>query len=79
MEPHDRIKAELMDARDLDRTLSRMARQVIEIINPEQSLPSAWVPLCFDAARPNESIREEIRRLSRLIFLCVTIWRAADN
>lgn len=36
MEPQDRIKAELMDARDLDRTLSRMARQVVEIISPEE-------------------------------------------
>ena len=35
MEPRDRIKAELMDARDLDRTLDRMARQVIEIISPD--------------------------------------------
>ena len=35
MEPEDRIKAELMDARDLDRTLSRMARQVIELISPD--------------------------------------------
>lgn len=34
MEPQDRIKAELMDARDLDRTLNRMARQVVEIISP---------------------------------------------
>ena len=36
MEPQDRIKAQLMDARDLDRTLSRMARQVIELIEPER-------------------------------------------
>lgn len=35
MEPNDRIKAELMDARDLDRTLNRMARQVVEIISPD--------------------------------------------
>lgn len=35
MEPLDRIKAQLMDARDMDRTLSRMARQVIELIEPE--------------------------------------------
>jgi len=30
MEAQDRIKAQLMDAADLDRTLERMARQVIE-------------------------------------------------
>ena len=30
MEPNDIIKAQLMDASDLDRTLSRMARQIVE-------------------------------------------------
>jgi pyrimidine operon attenuation protein/uracil phosphoribosyltransferase len=30
MEPFDVIKAQLMDARDLDRTLDRMARQIVE-------------------------------------------------
>ena len=34
MEPTDRIKAQLMDARDLDRTLDRMARQILERIDP---------------------------------------------
>lgn len=34
MEPNDRIKAQLMDARDLDRTLNRMARQIVELIDP---------------------------------------------
>ena len=34
MEPHDIVKAQLMDARDLDRTLNRMARQIIELITP---------------------------------------------
>ena len=34
MEPHDRVKAQLMDARDLDRTLDRMARQILELIDP---------------------------------------------
>lgn len=32
MEPNDIIKAQLMDARDLDRTLDRMARQIVELI-----------------------------------------------
>lgn len=36
MEPKDRIKAQLMDAKDLDRTLDRMARQIVELIAPEQ-------------------------------------------
>ena len=35
MEPQDIVKAQLMDARDLDRTLDRMARQVVELIDPE--------------------------------------------
>ena len=34
MEPQDRIKAQLMDAKDLDRTLDRMARQIVELIEP---------------------------------------------
>lgn len=37
MEPQDRIKAQLMNARDLDRTLERMARQIDEFIDPEES------------------------------------------
>jgi len=31
MEPNDVIKAQLMDARDLERTLNRMARQIVEM------------------------------------------------
>ena len=34
MEPQDVIKAQLMNARDLDRTLDRMARQIVELIDP---------------------------------------------
>lgn len=37
MEPQDRIKAQLMDANDLDRTLERMARQIDELIDPAVS------------------------------------------
>ena len=37
MEPKDRIKAQLMDARALDRTLDRMARQIIELMAPAVS------------------------------------------
>ena len=32
----DRIKAQLMDAHDLDRTLNRMARQIVETMHPEE-------------------------------------------
>lgn len=35
MEPTDRVKAQLMDADDLRRTLDRMARQIVELIDPE--------------------------------------------
>jgi pyrimidine operon attenuation protein / uracil phosphoribosyltransferase len=35
METHDLIRDRLMDERDLDRTLDRMARQIIEHIDPE--------------------------------------------
>jgi pyrimidine operon attenuation protein/uracil phosphoribosyltransferase len=35
MEPTDRIKAQLMDPDDLRRTLDRMARQIVELIDPE--------------------------------------------
>ena len=35
MEPNDRIKAQLMDARDLERTLDRLAWQIAEMIDPE--------------------------------------------
>ncbi len=34
MEPEDIVKAQLMDARDLDRTLDRMARQIVEVSEP---------------------------------------------
>lgn len=42
MEPQDRIKAQLMDARDLDRTMDRMARQVVELMSPERSASDAF-------------------------------------
>ena len=37
MEPNDRIKAQLMDKQDLDRTLERMARQIDELIDPDEN------------------------------------------
>lgn len=36
MEPNDVVKAQLMDARDLDRTLDRMARQIAERMDPPE-------------------------------------------
>lgn len=38
MEPEDIVKAQLMDARDLDRTLDRMARQIIEVSEPGEKI-----------------------------------------
>lgn len=35
METQDTIKAQLMDAHDLDRTLDRMARQIVEYLDPD--------------------------------------------
>lgn len=37
MSPDDRIKAQLMTARDLGRTLDRMAQQILEGIDPEEA------------------------------------------
>lgn len=34
MEPQDTVKAQLMDADDLDRTLNRMSRQIVELTTP---------------------------------------------
>lgn len=42
MEPHDVIKAQLMDEQDLDRTLNRMARQVIELMAPEEDASGSF-------------------------------------
>ena len=35
MEPEDSIKAQLMTARDLERTLDRMAQQILELMDPD--------------------------------------------
>lgn len=36
MESVDRIKAQLMTARDLERTLDRMAQQILELVDPDE-------------------------------------------
>ena len=41
MQPNDTIKAQLMSAADLGRTLDRMARQILELIDPD---PAADAP-----------------------------------
>ncbi|PSQ65527.1 MAG: bifunctional pyr operon transcriptional regulator/uracil phosphoribosyltransferase, partial [Bacteroidetes bacterium QH_1_61_8] len=40
MEPEDRIKAQLMTARDLSRTLDRMAQQLLEFMAPDAEAPA---------------------------------------
>jgi len=40
MEPEDRIKAQLMTARDLERTLDRMAQQILELMDPDEAAPA---------------------------------------
>ncbi len=63
MEPQDRIKAQLMDAFDLDRTLERMARQIDELIDPEVNKVSDFALIgmqtrgVFLARRLQEKIR----------------------
>ena len=37
MAPEDRIKAQLMTARDLERTLDRMAQQILELMDPNDA------------------------------------------
>ncbi len=41
MSSTDRIKAQLMTARDLERTLDRMAQQILEHIDPDGTPPAA--------------------------------------
>jgi len=41
----DRIKAQLMSARDLERTLDRMAQQILELVDPDD--PEAAAPFAF--------------------------------
>ena len=41
MDQHTVVKAQLMDGRDLDRTLDRMARQIVETFSDEEgNLPA---------------------------------------
>ncbi len=69
MDPQDRIKARLMDAHDLDRTLNRMARQIVELMEPEKSgsedvaLIGMQTRGVFLARRLQEKIRS-VERLS---------------
>ncbi len=68
MEPQDRIKAQLMDERDLDRTLERMARQILEHFDPTASRDAgvALVGLHKRGVYLARRIREKIRRIEGL-------------
>ncbi len=60
MEPQDIVKAQLMDGSDLDRMLGRMARQIAELIDPEDTDSFALVGMqtrgVFLARRLQEKI-----------------------
>ena len=82
MEMHDVvIKAKLMDERDLDRTLTRMARQIMEYFEPEngERLPLALIGMqtrgVFLAQRLQSKIREADRIDLPLGALDVTMYR----
>ena len=81
MDAHDHIKAELMDARDLDRTLDRMARQIIELIDPEADGDGGFALIgmqtrgVYLARRLREKIRHADARDLPLGVLDVTMYR----
>ena len=81
MDAHDHIKAELMDARDLDRTLDRMARQIIELIDPEADGDGGFALIgmqtrgVFLARRLQQKIRDADDRELPLGVLDATMYR----
>lgn len=82
MEPDDRIKAQLMTARDLGRTLNRMAQQIFEGIDPEADAPAEDVALVgmqtrgvYLARRLQERIREQEGLELPVGLLDVTMYR----
>ncbi len=81
MEPQDVIKAQLMEARDLDRTLDRMARQIAEGIDPGQSAADdyALIGMQTRGVYLARRLQEKIRRVEEwevpLGVLDVTMYR----
>ena len=82
MEPDDRIKAHLMTARDLGRTLDRMAQQILEGIDPEVDAPADDVALVgmqtrgvYLARRLQARIREQEGLDLPVGLLDVTMYR----
>lgn len=82
MEPDDRIKAQLMTARDLGRTLDRMAQQIFEGIDPEADAPAEDVALVgmqtrgvYLARRLQERIRAQEGLELPVGLLDVTMYR----
>jgi pyrimidine operon attenuation protein/uracil phosphoribosyltransferase len=45
LDPADTLKAQLLDARDLDRTLDRMAREIIEVLGTDEDAQTGSVAL----------------------------------
>ena len=68
MEPQDIIKAQLMDATDLDRTLDRMARQIVELIDPDapDSTPVALIGMQTRGVFLAQRIQAKIRSVDHL-------------
>ncbi len=68
MEPTDRIKAQLMDADDLRRTLDRMARQIVEWIDPEEDAAErfALIGMQTRGVYLARRLRERIQRVEGL-------------
>ncbi|MEX0821912.1 MAG: bifunctional pyr operon transcriptional regulator/uracil phosphoribosyltransferase PyrR [Rhodothermales bacterium] len=68
MELHDRIKAKLMDEHDLDRMLDRMARQIVELIHPEENAEEAFglIGMQTRGVYLARRLREKIRAVESL-------------
>jgi pyrimidine operon attenuation protein/uracil phosphoribosyltransferase len=65
--PNDVIKARLMDERDLSRTLDRMARQIVELLDPDQSDDRfALVGMQTRGVHVARRLQERIRRFESI-------------
>lgn len=81
MEPTDVIKAQLMDERDLERTLQRMAHQLIEVFELDEAREEAFGLIGMQtrgahlAARMQRMIQEDIGIQVPLGVLDATMYR----
>jgi pyrimidine operon attenuation protein/uracil phosphoribosyltransferase len=63
MAPEDRIKAQLMTARDLQRMLDRMAQQILELMDPDDAAPAEHFALIGMQTRGVHLARRLQRRI----------------